>query len=113
MLVPRHFILVCMTTCAALLLTMPMAKASAAIEVAQAANADKLALQSSLTESERHWLRQHPTIRHGIISNQMPFEYVDSSDQYRGLTSDYIAIISEQLDIDFEPSFFSLSLIHI
>ena len=107
MLVPRHFILVCMTTCAALLLTMPMAKASAAIEVAQAANADKLALQSSLTESERHWLRQHPTIRHGIISNQMPFEYVDSSNQYRGLTSDYIAIISEQLDIDFEPSFFS------
>ena len=104
---PRHFIFICMTTCAALLLTIPMTKARADIEVDQAANADKLALQSSLTESERHWLRQHRTIRHGIISNQMPFEYVDSSGQYRGLTSDYIAIISEQLDIDFEPFFFS------
>ena len=103
----RHFIFICMTTCAALLLTIPMTKARADIEVDQAANADKLALQSSLTESERHWLRQHRTIRHGIISNQMPFEYVDSSGQYRGLTSDYIAIISEQLDIDFEPFFFS------
>ena len=104
---PRHFILVCVTACAALLLTMPITKASADIEVEQAANTDKLALQSSLTESERHWLHQHRTIRHGIISNQIPFEYVDSSGQYRGLTSDYIAIISEQLDIDFEPSFFS------
>ena len=104
---PRHFIFICMITCAALLLTIPMTKARADIEVDQAANADKLALQSSLTESERHWLRQHRTIRHGIISNQMPFEYVDSSGQYRGLTSDYIAIISEQLDIDFEPFFFS------
>jgi len=104
---PRHFILVRVTACAALLLTMPITKASADIEVEQAANTEKLALQSSLTESERHWLHQHRTIRHGIISNQMPFEYVDSSGQYRGLTSDYIAIISEQLDIDFEPSFFS------
>ena len=104
---PRHFILVCVTACAALLLTMPITKVSADIEVEQAANTDKLALQSSLTESERHWLHQHRTIRHGIISNQMPFEYVDSSGQYRGLTSDYIAIIGEQLDIDFEPSFFS------
>lgn len=104
---PRHFILVCVTACAALLLTMPITKASADIEVEQAANTDKLALQSSLTESERHWLHQHRTIRHGIISNQIPFEYVDSSGQYRGLTSDYIAIISEQLDINFEPSFFS------
>ncbi len=104
---PRHFIFVCVTACAALLLTMPITKASADIEVEQAANTDKLALQSSLTESERHWLHQHRTIRHGIISNQIPFEYVDSSGQYRGLTSDYIAIISEQLDINFEPSFFS------
>jgi signal transduction histidine kinase len=81
--------------------------ASADIQLEQAAKADKLALQSSLTEPERNWLRKHRTIRHGIISNQMPFEYVDSNGQYRGLTSDYIAIISEQLGVSFEPSFFS------
>jgi len=100
-----HFSLACLTACTALLLTMTMA--SADIEVKQVGNADKLALLSSLTEPELNWLRNNRTIRHGIVSNQMPFEYVDSSGQYRGLTSDYIAIISEQLGINFEPSFFS------
>ena len=100
-----HFSLACLTACTALLLTMTMA--SADIEVEQVGNADKLALLSSLTEPELNWLRNNRTIRHGIVSNQMPFEYVDSSGQYRGLTSDYIAIISEQLGINFEPSFFS------
>ena len=102
---PHHLIFVCLATCTGLLLTMTMA--SADIQLEQAAKADKLALQSSLTEPERNWLRKHRTIRHGIISNQMPFEYVDSNGQYRGLTSDYIAIISEQLGVSFEPSFFS------
>jgi len=102
---PLHLILACLTACTALFLTVTMA--SADIQVEQVGNADKLVLLSSLTEPERNWLRKHRTIRHGIVSNQMPFEYVDSSGQYRGLTSDYIAIISEQLGINFEPSFFS------
>ena len=102
---PLHLIFACLTTCLALLVTASVASAETQVE--QPANADKLALQSSLTEAERNWLRKHRTIRHGIISNQMPFEYVDDNGQYRGLTSDYIAIISEQLDISFEPSFFS------
>ena len=93
------------SACVTLLMTVTMA--SADIQIDQLDTAEKRVLQSSLTESERNWLREHRTIRHGIINNQMPFEYVDDNGQYRGLTSDYIAIISEQLGISFEPSFFS------
>ena len=93
------------SACVTLLMTVTMA--SADIQIDQLNTAEKRVLQSSLTESERNWLREHRTIRHGIINNQMPFEYVDDNGQYRGLTSDYIAIISEQLGISFEPSFFS------
>ncbi len=92
------------SACVTLLMTVTMA--SADIQIDQLDTAEKRVLQSSLTESERNWLREHRTIRHGIINNQMPFEYVDDNGQYRGLTSDYIAIISEQLGISFEPSFF-------
>ena len=93
------------SACVTLLVTVTMA--SADIQIDQVDTAEKRVLQSSLTEPERNWLRKHRTIRHGIINNQMPFEYVDDNGQYRGLTSDYIAIISEQLGISFEPSFFS------
>ena len=102
---PLHLILVCVTALVALGFTLTTANADTQVE--QVATADKLTLQSSLTEPERNWLRKHRTIRHGIISNQMPFEYIDDNGQYRGLTSDYIAIISEQLDISFEPFFFT------
>ena len=102
---PLHLILVCVTALIALGFTLTTANADTQVE--QVATADKLTLQSSLTEPERNWLRKHRTIRHGIISNQMPFEYIDDNGHYRGLTSDYIAIISEQLDISFEPFFFT------
>ena len=102
---PLHLIFSCLISCVALMCAVTMV--SADVKVGQAGTADKPILESSLTESERSWLRKHQTIRHGIISNQMPFEYVDDNGEYRGLTSDYIAIISEQLDIRFEPSFFS------
>ena len=102
---PLHLIFVCVTALVALGFTLTTANADTQVE--QVATADKLTLQSSLTEPERNWLRKNRTIRHGIISNQMPFEYIDDNGQYRGLTSDYIAIISEQLDISFEPFFFT------
>jgi signal transduction histidine kinase len=105
MSVPLHLVLVCVTALVALGFTLTTANADTQVE--KVATADKLTLQSSLTEPERNWLRKHRTIRHGIISNQMPFEYIDDNGQYRGLTSDYIAIISEQLDISFEPFFFT------
>ena len=100
-----HLILVCLTICCASLVTISMASGDTQLE--QVSNADVLTLQTALTEPELDWLRKHRTIRHGIVTNQLPFEYVDSNGHYRGLTSDYIAIISEQLGISFKRSYFS------
>ena len=100
-----HLIFVCLTICCASLVTISMASGDTQLE--QVSNADVLTLQTALTEPELDWLRKHRTIRHGIVTNQLPFEYVDSNGHYRGLTSDYIAIISEQLGISFKRSYFS------
>ena len=93
------------SACVTLFITVTMANAD--VQINQVGSPEKLVLQSSLTEPELNWLRKHKTIRHGIASNQMPFEYVDDNGHYRGLTSDYIAIVSEQLGINFELFVFS------
>ncbi|MDG2036011.1 MAG: transporter substrate-binding domain-containing protein, partial [Pseudomonadales bacterium] len=57
-----------------------------------------------ITESERVWLAQHPVILHGVVDQAQehePFEYYDDNGQYRGLTSDYIQILAEQLGLEF------------
>ncbi len=56
----------------------------------------------SFTEDEEEWLDNHPVIRQGILTASPPFEYVDESGRYRGLTSDYTAILSDKLGIEFE-----------
>jgi signal transduction histidine kinase len=56
---------------------------------------------TGLTESDREWLEDHPQIRHGIVRDSPPFEYVDEHGEYRGLTSDYVAIIADKLRLKF------------
>lgn len=58
----------------------------------------------AITESERAWLAQHPVILHGVVDQTRehePFEYYDDHGRYRGLTSDYIQILAEQLAVQF------------
>ena len=55
-----------------------------------------------LTTRDRRWLKEHAILRHGIVDGHKPFEYIDADGVYRGLTSDYIKIIGEQLGISFE-----------
>ena len=57
-----------------------------------------------ITESERAWLARHPVILHGVVDQSRehePFEYYDDYGRYRGLTSDYIQILTEQLGLEF------------
>ena len=57
-----------------------------------------------ITESERAWLAHHPVILHGVVDQSRehePFEYYDDYGRYRGLTSDYIQILTEQLGLEF------------
>lgn len=58
----------------------------------------------AITESERAWLAHHPVILHGVVDQgreHEPFEYYDDYGRYRGLTSDYIQILAEQLGLEF------------
>jgi len=58
----------------------------------------------AISDSERAWLAQHPVILHGVVDQARehePFEYYDDHGRYRGLTSDYIQILAEQLGLEF------------
>lgn len=52
-----------------------------------------------LTQAEKEWLAGREVIRNGVIRNHEPFEFVDDEGQHDGLTSDYMAILAERLNV--------------
>ena len=56
-----------------------------------------------LNQEQRAWLAQHPLIRLGIDPDWPPIEFLDKASAYRGITSEYIDIISEELNILMAP----------
>jgi len=57
----------------------------------------------NLTEQERNWLSQHPQIRLGIDPSWPPFEFIDESGEYSGISAGFIAEISRRLGIGMAP----------
>jgi two-component system sensor histidine kinase/response regulator len=53
-----------------------------------------------LTADEQRWLQEHKSIRLGVDANWAPVEFIDQNGNYRGLTSEYMAIFAEQLGIN-------------
>lgn len=49
-----------------------------------------------LTPEEEEFIRQHPTIYLGVDPTFVPYEFIDSDGQYKGIAADYIALISEK-----------------
>jgi len=61
----------------------------------------------NLTQSEQDWLAKYPVISHGTragIANK-PFEYTDEQGNHKGLTADYLQIMSEKLGISIESKY--------
>lgn len=58
--------------------------------------------QLQLSEQEQAWLIAHPVIRVGIDRDFAPFEWIDASGEYRGVSSDYIQILETMLGVRFE-----------
>lgn len=56
----------------------------------------------SLTEDEIIFLNGHPVIRLGVDPKFVPFEFIDSDGEYKGIAADYIALIRERTGIRFE-----------
>ena len=55
-----------------------------------------------LTTQEEAWLAAHPVIRVGIDPAWPPYEFVDKQGQYRGISADYMTLISHKLGIRLE-----------
>jgi len=63
--------------------------------------------QTNLTQSEQNWLAKHPVIHHGTRTGteNKPFEYTDQQGNHKGLTADYLQIISDKLGITIKSKF--------
>ena len=55
-----------------------------------------------LTDEERAWLAEHPTIRIGPAPNFPPVESFDEQEDYVGIAADYAAILQSRLGVQFE-----------
>jgi signal transduction histidine kinase/DNA-binding response OmpR family regulator len=56
----------------------------------------------TFTEEEKAFITEHPVIRTGIDPTFVPFEFLDKDGEYKGITTDYIKIISEKTGLKFE-----------
>ena len=55
-----------------------------------------------LSESEVEWLKANPVIRVGIDPAFAPYEWVNDKGEYVGISANYIQLIEERLNIQFE-----------
>ncbi len=60
---------------------------------------------NTLTKQEKKWLISHKMFRLGIDHEWSPFEYVDSDGEFVGVSSEYITLLNEKLNIEFLPDF--------
>ncbi|MDW7657503.1 MAG: transporter substrate-binding domain-containing protein, partial [Bacillota bacterium] len=54
------------------------------------------------TEDELSFMQEHPVIRLGVDPEFVPFEFIDDDGEYKGITADYLALISAKTGLRFE-----------
>ena len=54
------------------------------------------------TEEELEFIKAHPVIKVGVDPKFVPFEFIDTDNEYKGIAADYIAEISKLTGIQFE-----------
>jgi len=54
------------------------------------------------TRDELAFLEEHPVIRLGIDPGFVPFEFIDKDGEYKGISADYLALISEKTGLQFD-----------
>ncbi len=55
-----------------------------------------------ITPKERAWLKAHPIIRVGVDPNFAPYEWFNESDEYIGLSAEYIRLVEKLLCVKLE-----------
>ncbi|CAH6973501.1 Phosphorelay protein LuxU [Vibrio chagasii] len=56
----------------------------------------------NLSEDEREWLKNNPTVRIGIDPNSLPYEAVSSTGEYIGMIDDYLELIAQKTGLNIE-----------
>lgn len=54
------------------------------------------------TEEEINFMEKNSVIRLGVDPNFVPFEFIDKDDVYKGITADYLSLISKKTGLEFE-----------
>lgn len=54
------------------------------------------------TEEEISFMEKNSVIRLGVDPNFVPFEFIDKDDVYKGITADYLSLISKKTGLGFE-----------
>ncbi len=57
----------------------------------------------NFSSSEREWLASHPVIPVGIDGNWPPIDFIDEKNEFKGITADYLNLISQKTSISFKP----------
>ena len=55
-----------------------------------------------LTQAERIWLRQHPTVRIGVDPAYPPYSFINPDGQYQGVAMDFIHLIGDHLGVNID-----------
>ncbi|MFA5524117.1 MAG: transporter substrate-binding domain-containing protein [Tissierellales bacterium] len=56
----------------------------------------------SLTEDERAFIEKNPVIKLGVDSEFVPFEFIDKNGVHKGISADYLSLISKKTGLQFE-----------
>ncbi len=55
-----------------------------------------------LTDNEKMWISNHPTIKVSLDPKLMPLAYVNDRGEIEGITGDYLSLIADKLNVEFE-----------
>ena len=57
--------------------------------------------ESTLTDAEKQWLKNHPIIRVGVNPNKQPYDWVNENHEFVGMAADYLKLLEQKLGIKF------------
>ena len=59
-------------------------------------------ISTKFTREEKDWIAKHPVVKIAVDKDWRPFEFIDSNGDYRGLSKDYLKLISQKTGLHFE-----------
>lgn len=57
-----------------------------------------------LTQAEKEFIKKHPVINLGVDPKFVPYEFIDSDGEYKGIAADYIDLVSQKTGLKFVVS---------